>query len=125
MRARRNSYVSKNVKVQRRIFLSASLHLIFLKHSCINVDGEGATEGGVGRGQWEWGDREGGDREWGKGGGEKKGQKKGQMDVMKCLGGMRLQSFLTLFTRAKPGTSASMKYTMSWINQCKVAEAEK
>ena len=34
----RYSYVSKNVKLQRRIFLSTSLHLIFLKHSCISVD---------------------------------------------------------------------------------------
>ena len=37
-----------------------------------------------------------------------------QMDLIKCLGGhmecldgMRLQSFLTLFTRATPGTPAS------------------
>ena len=29
------------------------------------------------------------------------------MDMMKCLGGMRLQFFLTLFTRATPGTPAS------------------
>ena len=27
---------------------------------------------------------------------------------MECLGGMRLQSFLTLFTRATPGTPASI-----------------
>ena len=27
---------------------------------------------------------------------------------MKCLGGMRLQFFLTLFTRAMPGTPASL-----------------
>ena len=39
------------------------------------------------------------------------------MDVMKCLGGhmeclggVRLQSFLTLFTRATPGTPASIVY---------------
>ena len=30
------------------------------------------------------------------------------MDMMKCLGEMRLQSFLTLFTRATPGTPASL-----------------
>ena len=37
------------------------------------------------------------------------------MDIMKylgghmeCLGGMRLQSFLTLLTRATPGTPASV-----------------
>ena len=32
------SCISKNVKLKRRIFLSASFHLIFLKHSCISVD---------------------------------------------------------------------------------------
>ena len=29
---------------------------------------------------------------------------------MECLGGMRLQSFLTLFTRAMPGTPATTIY---------------
>ena len=29
---------------------------------------------------------------------------------MECLGGMRLQSFLTLLTRATPGTPASSIY---------------
>ena len=29
------------------------------------------------------------------------------MDMMKSMDGMRLQSFLTLFTRATPGTPAS------------------
>ena len=62
-------------------------------------DGEGAT----GRGQ--------------RGGGEEgaRGEGISQMDMMKCLGGhmeclcgMRLQSFLTLFTRATPGTPASL-----------------
>ena len=42
MHARRRQLVTvtfpKNVKLQRRIFLSTSLHLIFLKHSCISVD---------------------------------------------------------------------------------------
>ena len=38
LRGQLYSYVSKNVKLQRQIFLSTSLHLIFLKHSCISVD---------------------------------------------------------------------------------------
>ena len=29
---------------------------------------------------------------------------------IQCLGGMRLQFFLTLFTRATPGTPASLLY---------------
>ena len=29
---------------------------------------------------------------------------------MECLGGTRLRSFLTLFTRATPGTPASLLY---------------
>ena len=68
---------------------------------------------GGGGGQWERGDRERatgrGRRGGGKGEGKKKGQEErvSQMDMMKCLGGMRLQSFLTLFTRATPGTPAS------------------
>ena len=35
---------------------------------------------------------------------------------MECLGGMRLQSFLTLFTHATPGAPASILYinTLSW-----------
>ena len=32
------------------------------------------------------------------------------MDMMKCLGGRRLQFFLTLFARATPGTPASLCY---------------
>ena len=56
--------------------------------------GGGDWEGATGRGRW--------------------GRGISQMDIMKylgghmeCLGGMRLQSFLTLFTRATPGTPAS------------------
>ena len=73
-------------------------------------------------GQWEGGDGEGatGRGETGKGAkgrGEEGASGVGfsQMDMMKCLGGhveclggMRLQSFLTLFTRATPGTPASI-----------------
>ena len=51
----------------------------------------------------------------GRGQREQRGGGISQMDVMKCLGGrkeflggMKLQSFLTLFTRAAPGISASM-----------------
>ena len=74
------------------------------------------------RGQWKGGDGEGatGKVRQGKGqmgGGEEgaRGEEISQMDMMKCLdghmeclGGMRLQSFLTLFTRATPGTPASI-----------------
>ena len=61
--------------------------------------GRGDGEGLKGRGRGEIG------------GGEE-GVKEGisQTDMMKCLGGRRLQSFLTLFTRATPGTSASIHY---------------
>ena len=65
--------------------------------------GRGQWEGEMGRGQ------EGGNGEVGKWEGEKKGRGEGisQMD-MKSLRGMRLQVFLTLFTRATPGTPASL-----------------
>ena len=41
-----------------------------------------------------------------RGGGEEgaRGEGISQMDIIKCLGGRRLQSFLTLFTRATPVT---------------------
>ena len=86
------------------------------------ADVEGAT-GWVrwGGGQLGGGDGEGatgrGDREVGKREGEKKGHEEGgisQKDMkclgghMECLGGTRLQSFFTLFTRATPGTPASI-----------------
>ena len=34
---------------------------------------------------------------------------------MECLCGTRLQSFLTLFTRATPGTPASYYYEHNWV----------
>ena len=68
-----------------------------------------------GRGQWEGGDGEGatGRGRWGsgqRGEGEKgaRGEGISQMDMMKSLDGMRSQSFLTLLTRAAPGTPASL-----------------
>ena len=78
----------------------------------------------MGRGRWRGGQREGGDGEgatgrgrrgsWQRGGAEE-GARIGGISHMKCLGGhmeclggMRLQSFLTLFTRATPGTPASL-----------------
>ena len=73
-------------------------------------------EGGNGVGQMRRGQQEGGDREVGRREREKKGHKEGgisQMDMkclgghMECLGGTRLESFLTLFTCATPGTTAS------------------
>ena len=80
--------------------------------------GEGNREGawGNGKGEMGRGQQEGGDGEGGKGRGEEGASGVGfsQMDMMKCLGGhverlggMRLQSFLTLFTCAMPGTPAS------------------
>ena len=77
------------------------------------------VEGGHEGGGWGAGDGEGGNREGeterGQGRGEEgaRGGEISQMDMVKCLdghmeclGGMRLQSFLTLFTRATPGTPA-------------------
>ena len=61
----------------------------------------------MGRGQQE---RGGGRGRGQRGGGEEgaRGEGNSLMDMMKCKGGMRLHSFLTLFTRATPGTPASM-----------------
>ena len=73
--------------------------------------GGGNGEGEGGNGEGGRGQQEGGDDEGGKGEGEKKGARGesiSHMDMMKCLAGMRLQSFLTLFTRATPGTPASI-----------------
>ena len=81
--------------------------------------GGGNREGAWGNGKGEMGRGATGRGKRGRGqrGGEKKGHKERgfQMDMMKCLGGhveclggMRLQSFLTLFTRATPGTPASL-----------------
>ena len=44
---------------------------------------------------------------WGGGQEGARGEGISQMDMMKYLGVMRLQFFLTLFTRATPGTPAS------------------
>ena len=37
------------------------------------------------------------------------------MDMMKSLDGIRLQSFLTLFTRATPGTPASLSILIKQV----------
>ena len=73
----------------------------------------------MGRERWGGGNRKVETVKGQMGGGEEgaRGEEISQMDMMKCLGGhmeclggMRLQSFLTLFTRATPGTPASMQY---------------
>ena len=73
--------------------------------------GGGNREGEMGKGAMGRGDGEGlkGRGRGEIGGGEEgvRGEGISQTDMMKCLGGRRLQSFLTLFTRATPGTSAS------------------
>ena len=69
----------------------------------------GRGQGAMGKGRWGEGNRTG-EKGMGQRGGEEEGARGegiSQMDMMKCLGGMRLQSFLTLFTRAAPGTPAS------------------
>ena len=75
-------------------------------------DGDGAT----GRGRWERGQR---------GGGEEgaRGEGISQMDKMKRMGGMRLQNFLTLFTRATPGTPAS-RYNCDLIDKISIKDSE-
>ena len=77
--------------------------------------GGGEAEMAMGRGRRGGGQQGGGDWEGATGRG-RWGRGISQMDIMKylgghmeCLGGMRLQSFLTLFTRAMPGTPASKK----------------
>ena len=78
-----------------------------------NLEGKGA----MGRERWGGGNRKGETVKGQMGGGEEGAREEeiSQMDMMKCLGGhmeclggMRLQSFLTLFTRATPGTPASI-----------------
>ena len=86
-------------------------------------DGEGGNEEGeMLRGQKGGGDGEGDDGEgvtgrgrWGRGNGEGEmgkeqhgGKGKRGCKHIECLDGMRLQFFLTLFTRATPGTPASL-----------------
>ena len=56
-------------------------------------DGDGGNEEKTGRGRW--------------GGGQWGGRGNRWCKHMECLGGMRLQFFLTLLTRATPGTPAS------------------
>ena len=70
----------------------------------------GRGRGAMGRGRWGGGNRKGEMGKWAKGWGRKRARGEGisQMDMMKSLDGMRLQSFLTLFTRATPGTPASL-----------------
>ena len=72
--------------------------------------GGGNGEGGNEKGEMGREQQEGGTGKGQRKGGEEGARGKGisQMDMMKCLGGMRLQSFLTLFTRATPGTPASI-----------------
>ena len=63
------------------------------------------------RGQWGGEDDEGGYGEGGNGEGKMgrgaMGREGKEVGHMECLGGMRLQFFLTLLTRATPGTPAS------------------
>ena len=78
--------------------------------------GRGDGDGGNGKGEMRRGKRKGRWGSWQRGGGEQGARGGGisQMDMkclgghMECLCGMRLQSFLTLFTRAMPGTPASL-----------------
>ena len=81
--------------------------------------GGGNREGawGNGKGEMGTGQQEGETGKGAKGSGEEGASGVGfsQMDMMKCLGGhveclggMKLQSFPTLFTRATPGTPASL-----------------
>ena len=60
----------------------------------------------MGRGRWGRGQK-GGEEGQEEGGFHRKDVMKCLGGHMECLGGMRLQSFLTLFTRATPGTPAS------------------
>ena len=87
-------------------------------------DGEGGNgvgemeRGATGRGRWGGAKGRGRRGRWQRGGGEQGARGGGisQMDMkclgghMECLCGTRLQSFLTLFTRATPGTPASSSY---------------
>ena len=78
--------------------------------------GRGDGDGGNGKGEMGGAKGRGRRGSWQRGGGEQGARGGGisQMDMkclgghMECLGGTRLQSFLTLFTRATPGTPASL-----------------
>ena len=84
----------------------------------------------MGRERWGGGNRKGETVKGQMGGGEEgaRGEEISQMDMMKCLGGhmeclggMRLQSFLALFTRATPGTPASsIIYSLVCIFTCSI-----
>ena len=68
----------------------------------------GRGRGAMGRGRWGGGNRRGRRGSGQRGRGEKGAQEGiSQRDKMKRLDGMRLQSFLTLFTIATPGTPAN------------------
>ena len=73
--------------------------------------GRGATgRGRRGRGDGEGGNREGEMGRGANGVGEMGREAKDGGKHIECLGGTRLQFFLTLLTRATPGTSASIIY---------------
>ena len=72
-------------------------------------NGEGGNrEGETGKRRWRGGQQGGGDGEGSNGVGEMGREAKDGGKHIECLGGMRLQFFLTLLTRATPGTSASI-----------------
>ena len=75
----------------------------------------GRGDGDVGNGKGRWGGgNEGGDGEVGKGEGQKKGKRRGDFtyEMLWWTYGMpgwnEVTDFLTLFTRATPGTPASL-----------------
>ena len=72
-------------------------------------NGEGGNrEGKTGKGRWRGGQQGGRDGEGSNGVVEIGREAKDGGKHIECLGGMRLQFFLTLLTRATPGTSASL-----------------
>ena len=89
--------------------------------------GVGDREGEIGRGQMGGGGRLGvGNGRERQGGGDGEGKREGEMGrgatgregkeggkYIECLSGMRFHFFLTLFTRATPGTPASI--TLKYI----------
>ena len=86
----------------------------------------GRGDGGNGKGEMRRGKRKGETGgSWQRGGGEQGARGGGisQMDMkclgghMECLCGTRLQSFLTLFTRATPGTPASLCFKMDSLSK--------
>ena len=71
--------------------------------------GGGNEQGKMGKGQQGGGDGEGPKGREGKDGGKH----------IECLGGIRLQFFVTLFTRATLGTPASICYKVNKIGMVK------